>query len=147
MKTTGTTHKTFTRTTHLILYLILVIIFGFISCRFAKASGTVYGDPGDSIRHNFPDYNKEIVNRLAYVEHNNASYSFINYSEKILSESIILENLNYYFKKAMVPVQEQSHRLESWMLDTGERNFDTRITEPDIMLENWMLVTKIQKIK
>jgi len=145
MKTAGTTHKTFTRTFHLVLYLILVIVFGFISCRFAKASGTSNGDPGDSIRNDLSDTNKEIVNRLAYLDYNNSmNYS---YTAETVNESIILENLHYYFRKAMEPAREQSLRLENWMLDTGDMNFDTVIPEPEIRLESWMVVTKNRKTK
>ena len=144
MKTKGTNHRTFTRTTHLILYLILVIVFGFISCRFAKASVAAYGNPGDSIIKKLSDANIELVNRLAYIEHSNTSNSFYFYSEETTKDSISHKDLHYYFKKAIEPILEQSLRIESWMLDTGDGKSDTRIIEPEIRLESWMLPAKIR---
>ena len=116
MKSTGTHHKTFTRTYHLILYLVLVIVFAFLSCRFAKGSGTGYGDAGDSIRYYLSDINRELMNRLAYANRFTAVNSSIFYTEEAVNEDIILENLHYFFKKAIKPVGEQPLRLESWML-------------------------------
>lgn len=105
--------KAFPRPYQMILYIVLVAVFCFLSCMFVKADEpeTTIKDKSVDVSsvNTFPE-----IKAIVYEDENEVDQK----NEIIASEirSKVFQNLEYYFKKALIETEEEELEIEDWML-------------------------------